>query len=92
MRLTVVQTADGRPCIVSDAQHRMLRFVSAHPGAMYDEVAEHIGFDRPSVNTYASRLEKAGLLNRELRRIDRRNRVTLTVPDGACLDFDVARV
>lgn len=89
---TVVQTADGRPCIVSMQQKNILTFVQQHPGAMYNEVADHIGFDIPSVNTYASRLEKADLLTREHIRIDGRIRVMLKINSGVQLEFDVVTV
>lgn len=91
-KLTVVQNPNGNPCIVSATQYAMLLFVQEHPGAMYTEVSDHVGFDVPSVTTYASRLEKAGLIERTIVRIDRRNRVQLTIPEGVLLDFDVIRV
>lgn len=91
-KLTVVQNANGNPCIVSTTQFRMIRFVQEHPGALYSEVADHVEFDRPSITTYASRLEKAGLMERTSVRIDGRMRVTLTVPEGVVTDFDVIKV
>lgn len=91
-RRTVVQTADGRPCIVTNAQFKLLDFVRKHPGAMYNEVANHVGFDRPTVNTYASLMEKVGLILRKHSRMDGRVRVMLEIHEGVCLDFDVARL
>lgn len=91
-RLTVAQTADGRPAIISAAQHAMLTFIRQHPGALYIEVAEHIGFDVPSVTSYASRMERAQLLERKPMRVGNRNRTTLHIRQGVCLDFDVVRI
>jgi DNA-binding MarR family transcriptional regulator len=91
-RLTVVQTAEGKPCIVSEAMHRMLKFISAHPGAGYTEIGQHIGFDRASVNSYASRMDKAKLIRREPTHVDGRARAMTFLRDGVNLDFEVVRV
>lgn len=89
---TVVQTPDGRPCIVTGTVFQLLKFVQAHPGAMYEEIADHLDIKVPCVNVYASRLEKVGLIQRSKERIGRTVRAFVTIPEGACLDFDVAEV
>lgn len=91
-RHTVVQTHDGRPCIVTQNHFMMLDYVRNHPGAMYEEVASHVGYDKASVNTYASLMEKAGLLMRTRVHIDGRMRVQLTLEPGVVLDFDIVRL
>lgn len=91
-KLTVVQTADGKPCIVPQAMHAMLKFISDHPGATYDEIGAHVDWDRPSVNTYASRMEKARLIHRQKRVVDGRVRAQTYLQQGVCLDFEVVTV
>jgi len=88
-RLTVVQNSESTPCIVSMAQHAMLVFIEEHPGALYDEVAEHIGFDCPTTTAYASRLERIKLLQRTLIKLDGRRRTQLTLQDNVQLHFNV---
>lgn len=83
--------ADGRPRI-SQAMVDILKFVQAHPGAMYEEIADHLGVQVPSVNVHASRLEKVGLVERTKERIGRSVRAFVSLCEGACLDFDVVVV
>lgn len=91
-KLTVVQNAEGKPCIVSSVMHAMLAFIQAHPEAMYEEIADHVGFNRPSTNTYCSRMEKANLIQRKTIKVDGRTRVVVSLCDGVCIDFDVIKV
>lgn len=92
MPRTVVQTPDGRPCIVTKTVHDILKFVQEHPGAMYEEIGEHLGVKVPSVNVYVSRLEKVGLVERTKERIGRSVRAFVTLCEGTCIDFNVVVV
>lgn len=91
-KLTVVQTADGRPCIVSGLMHRILTFIADHPGALYDEIGAHVDLHRASVNALASKLDRANLVRRVHASIDGRQRTQTFVREGIVLDFDVVRL
>lgn len=91
-RWSVVMAPGDAPAIVSDAQLRMLQFVRKHPGAFYGEVAAHIGFDRPSVTAYASRMERVGLVKRKHVQDEGRTYAVLFLANGVRLDLNVRRV
>jgi len=91
-RLSVVVASDGAAVIVSGAQLSMLQFVREHPGALYEEIAEHIGFDRASVNTYASRLDRAKLVRRKSVKVEGRIRAAVHLARGVNLNVRVRKV
>jgi DNA-binding MarR family transcriptional regulator len=88
-KVVIVQNGASSLCVISTAQHQMLVFIRDHPGALYDEVAEHIGFNRPSTTTYASRLEKIGLIFREQEKIDGKWRTLLYLQENVQLHLKV---
>lgn len=90
-RMTVVLTHKGHPCIVTDSQKRMLAFIELRPGALYDDIGEHVGFDRASVTTYMSRLAKAQLIKRGRCKVDGRWRVAVSLRPGVQLHIKVER-
>lgn len=91
-KLTVVRSSDGKFCLVSGVQHAMLTFVQEHREALYREISEGVGLDRPTVTTYAGRMEKAKLVRRSRLKINGIQYATLTLEPGVVLNLDVVRI
>lgn len=81
-RYTLALTKAGKFILLPASCQAMLEFIDAHPGAMYDEISEHLGIDVPTLTTYASRMANEHLLVRTPTKIDGRIRTTLTLAPG----------
>lgn len=91
-RLSVVMAPGDTPVIVSESQLRMLQFARSFPGSFYSDIAEHIKFDVPSVTSYASRMERVGLIKRKHVEVDGRTRAVVFLAKDVRIDLTVRRV
>lgn len=70
---------------ITPVQYAALTAIRAHPGVDQRQLARIIAFDRSTIGSVVERLEKRGLIAREVDRADRRYKELYLAPDGAAL-------
>lgn len=68
---------------LTPVQFAALSALRHHPGCDQAQIAALIGYDRATIGAVIERLEKRGLLRREVNRRDRRARIVTLTPEGA---------
>lgn len=67
---------------ITQVQYAALEAVLAHPGVDQAQVAQLIAYDRATIGGVIDRLDRKGLLRREINPRDRRARILHLTPEG----------
>jgi len=74
------------------AHHRVLHFVSRHPGLTIAELLDILKITKQSLNRVLKELLDKGYVESRAGAVDRRQRQLFPTPAGAALAFDIARL
>lgn len=88
----IAKAASGKVFLLTKSAQRVLEYVQAHPGAMYEEIAAAADIKLNTLIVYAQRMDEAMLIRREHVKYDGRPRTQLYVRSHVKTDFKVHHI